>query len=223
MIDRHKIAVVYLSWLPYGIKHFQNFIESYILNTPDSDHDLIIAFNGLAKKHSEPLKNYLDILADKNLHAKTISFKSGQDLDIYDQIAKSEKYSFFLFLNTYSIIQNSKWLEIFRNSISPEIGIIGATGSFSSYLTAINRKTYVDLFSSNTFFSKYNSLKYFLKLNFIYGKLFKYFPNPHIRTNAFLIKRELFLKITKPQFNSKIDAYIFENGKNSMTNQLLGM
>lgn len=51
---------------------------------------------------------------------------------------------------------------------------------------------------------------------------FPSFPNPHIRTNGFLIKRQLFLQCLGdviPQ--SKSEAYEFESGTNSLTRQLL--
>lgn len=50
------------------------------------------------------------------------------------------------------------------------------------------------------------------------------FPNPHIRTNAFLIERSLFLKITaQVKIRDKEDAWNFESGLNSMTRKIAQM
>lgn len=46
------------------------------------------------------------------------------------------------------------------------------------------------------------------------------FPNPHIRTNGFLIGREDFLKLGYPS-NSKQGCYNFESGQSSMTAKIV--
>ena len=51
--------------------------------------------------------------------------------------------------------------------------------------------------------------------------VFPDFPNPHIRSNAFMVKRERFLAFRKPLFQSKLDAAHFEHGHESMTRQVL--
>ena len=44
------------------------------------------------------------------------------------------------------------------------------------------------------------------------------FPNPHLRTNAFIIRTNLINEIFKKfTFKNKIDCYKFESGFNSMT------
>ncbi len=55
-------------------------------------------------------------------------------------------------------------------------------------------------------------------------KAFPKFPNIHIRSNAFMIDRKLFCRITRGLvIANKIDAYHFENGLQSMTRQVLAM
>ena len=46
------------------------------------------------------------------------------------------------------------------------------------------------------------------------------FPNPHIRTNGFLIRKELFLGMSYPS-NTKQGCYSFESGMNSMTRRMV--
>lgn len=51
---------------------------------------------------------------------------------------------------------------------------------------------------------------------------FPAFPNAHLRSNAFMIDRELFRTITDGvAFESKSDAYLFESGPRSMTRKVL--
>jgi hypothetical protein len=47
------------------------------------------------------------------------------------------------------------------------------------------------------------------------------FPNPHIRSNVFMIDRNLLLDIAPPNVVSKEDAYAFESGKNNVSRQLM--
>jgi len=49
---------------------------------------------------------------------------------------------------------------------------------------------------------------------------FPRFPNPHIRTNGFMMLRERFLGADCPTMSSKWDAYAFESGTDSLTARL---
>jgi len=46
------------------------------------------------------------------------------------------------------------------------------------------------------------------------------FPNPHIRSNGFMIERERFIALSERPLRSKADASLFESGHNSITTQL---
>lgn len=50
---------------------------------------------------------------------------------------------------------------------------------------------------------------------------FPAFPNPHIRSNGFMVNRSLLLSLSFPSIESKYDACFFESGKDSLTSQLL--
>jgi len=52
---------------------------------------------------------------------------------------------------------------------------------------------------------------------------FPLFPNPHIRTNGFMIKRERLLGFPIPAVRDKIEAMHFESGVNSLTAHLRGL
>lgn len=47
------------------------------------------------------------------------------------------------------------------------------------------------------------------------------FPNPHLRTNGFMIDRELFLALLPPTIATKGASYLFESGPDGLTAQLL--
>lgn len=56
------------------------------------------------------------------------------------------------------------------------------------------------------------------------NQTFPVFPNIHIRSNAFMLDRDSFCRITKGQvIRDKLDAFHFESGPQSMTRQILAM
>lgn len=59
-------------------------------------------------------------------------------------------------------------------------------------------------------------LEYFRRL-YEFGR----YPNPHIRTNAFMIDRDNFVSLNLPRFITKRDSYKFESGRGSMTRQII--
>ena len=52
---------------------------------------------------------------------------------------------------------------------------------------------------------------------------FPYFPNPHVRTNGFMIRHETMMSLHPRVTRTKSQAYRFESGKNGMTRQILRM
>ncbi len=49
------------------------------------------------------------------------------------------------------------------------------------------------------------------------------FPNPHIRSNAFVMRRDLFLSLDLPEPQTKMDACMLEAGPRSITRQVLDL
>ena len=49
------------------------------------------------------------------------------------------------------------------------------------------------------------------------------FPNPHIRTNGFLVERRAFLDVSDRRFKSKIECYDFESGPGNMASRMSGV
>src|SRR5262249_17799329 len=47
------------------------------------------------------------------------------------------------------------------------------------------------------------------------------FPNHHLRTNGFMIERDTMLQVWPRLITTKRGAYLFENGKNSLTQRIL--
>lgn len=218
----NNIAVVYLAWIPYGTSFFERFLESYKLNDAGADHDLVILFNGLSVQSDSKLDDFEQILDESGIqNSKKLYFEKGLDILIYKKAAKLLDYKYLLFLNSYSKILHPGWLKLYTSNWDAQTGVIGATGSHAGYVRSIQRQWIFNLFNKTRFLKLYRDAIYLVKISLLYRNEFGKFPNPHVRTNAFMVERERFINLQFGKLNTKHDAYYFENGKNSMTNQLI--
>ncbi len=213
-----NINVVYLAWLPYGIAHFKVFIDSYKKYDSGYSHELVIVFNGLASDNPNKPDEYIEYIRTKGVEpGKIFYFQDGQDIAIYKQTAAALEAEFILFLNTYSELLSSDWLKSYAEAFDGKTGLVSASGSFQSYYSSVFQKNTFWWEFSKPFLYNFRKYKLFLKAFFYWRFLFKPFPNPHIRTNAFMIKRTVFLEMKTGPVDSKFKAYQFENGRKSLT------
>ena len=222
------IGVVHLVHAQNGIQPFKSFLESYRQNTGGMKHDLIIVMKGFDQEYHK--KEHLALLTSLR-HIIVDVPDIGFDITVYFAIAKhyANQYQYFCFLNSFSEILDTDWLNKLYMYISqPHAGLVGATGSWESHS---NIQTWLYAFTVG--FSHYSAHKgkVFWK-RIIIGMVstwsycrtlmcFKLFPNYHIRSNAFMISSELINGLECPVMKTKMDAYKFESGKKGMTMQIL--
>jgi len=140
----------------------------------------------------------------------------GFDLRGYRLAARRyQNYSHFCFFNSFSEILAHDWLAKMYSQLSkPGIGLVGATGSWESMYSNVQIQRAAE--SDSTLLSRFWTP---IRLRLCQVS-FHPFPNYHIRTNAFMIARELLLKVWPRFIITKRGAYLFENGKNSLTNRI---
>lgn len=204
----NKIGVIYLLRKGNDLSLLCNFLNSYIKYNAGIEHDLIIIFKGYKKIDS---KNDIESLLSKIKYQSIYIDDIGFDLDAYFNTAKKMPYDYFLFFNSYSIIQSEKWLlKFYTLCLLDNVGIVGASGSFESPL----RNWRDQYFSKKRFFFKpqINTLKLIKHLIYLYIHYCN-FPNPHIRTNAFMISSNNLKKIKYKSILDRSQALILECGK----------
>ncbi len=215
------VGVVHLVWLPYGIELYKNFINSYVNVSSGHEHDLVFLFNGVVEESElQPYYEFADMVKIKY---KYFCLKGGQDIEAYFWIAEKIKgYSHFLFFNSFSVILCNNWLQNYLNAIElPGVGLVGSTGSWQSHYTNVFQNHKAAYERTKSVLYNYRKYKLFLKTIFYWRFLFAAFPNPHIRTTAFVIKSSLFLKLKRKKLHSKFDAYLLESGREGISNQVL--
>jgi hypothetical protein len=165
------------------------------------------------------------------------------DLAAYREAAERIAASRYCFLNSYSVILADKWLRALELALAaPGVGLVGATGSWGS-VRSYNRfmlgfrgpyaRVFSDRRATNAALAaatpdrdvpshtgrKHEPVRFLSALlEQSYG--FASFPAPHVRTNGFMIAREVLTRIKVPYPRRKADAYRLESGRKSITAQV---
>ncbi|HEX8843693.1 MAG TPA: hypothetical protein VF791_03565 [Pyrinomonadaceae bacterium] len=213
-----EICVVHLVWAPLGTDTVGRFLASYRKYSGGVRHDLAVVFNGF--NEGDDLGEYHALL--KGLRYESLRMPAPmQDIPAYFAAAASFAHDYFCFLNSYSELLDGDWLaKLYEHAGRERVGIVGATGSwesiYSNYLRYWRRslpwRPYRGVVASER-----GRLRTALALK----KQFAPFPNYHVRSNAFLIEREVMLRLETGEIIEKADAHRFESGRASMTRQLL--
>lgn len=200
-----NIAVVHLVRAANPTTALQRFLDSYIEYPAGMSHKLVFLLKGFSTQLPADVSEQLDRVQ----HSKLYCVDQGYDITSYFYAAERISEPLVLFINSFSIFLAAQWLSKLQRAYTQEnVGLVGATGSWESIAP---ESTGVGLLKS----AKSVALSLPLLL------LFPAFPNPHIRTNCFLLARNDFLAMRPILIRSKLDAWLFESGRNSMTRQML--
>jgi len=139
----------------------------------------------------------------------------GYDFGAYFRAARSLEHSRVCFLNTHSRIAADGWLATLRRAAGGrDVGAAGATGSWGSHVPRAHGPG-VSLPGLAAW-----PLRFAARI----GR-FPSFPNPHLRSNALFIRRDLFLAFAAAVAfpAKKRDAHFLESGRRSLSIFLRGL
>ena len=216
--ENARVAVLYIGFKEYGLTPFKAFLESYRSKSAGLTHTLNIALKGFADLGDA--RQYIDEISDLDCTSFVVN-NTGYDIGTYYDFARNSSYSYYCFLNSKSLILDNNWLgKIYDYAQLPDVGMVGATGSFESLLTDYlqQRKEAGKLWwpwremVRNSWFNELRHRLYFPS-----------FPNIHLRTNAFMIRKEVFLNLRHRPIINRIDAARFESGRHSVSRQIKSM
>jgi hypothetical protein len=222
-----RIAVVHLVRRGNRLEPFRAFLESYGEHAAGIDHDLVVIFKGF--RRAAQVAPYRSLLAEVP-HLELDVSDRGYDITAYWMAAERLDYDYFCYLNSFSTVRAAGWLEsLYRAAAARNAGIAGTTGSYQSlhpaplnYYLAISRQIkhrglIKDLIMSLPFAHQVN----LLRRKLLTAAHFKEFPNYHVRTNSFIIGRDIMRAALRKPIRTKMDAYRFESGRHSLTAQVL--
>jgi hypothetical protein len=214
------INVCYLLRLRKGKKFAEDincikkFYFSYSSHRAGVAHKLFILIKGpLADKSIKIIRK----VVPSNVSIIKLKDK-GYDLGSFTEFARYRAESHMFILNQHSVILIQNWLKIYNNVLKKtKSKIVASTSSMSSLANPYNLEI-----NNLISFVKYFLIIIFNKIKSkYYYSAFPKYPNPHIRTNAILIKTTLWLEYFKDlDIKSKSQCYEIESGKNSFYNFL---
>ncbi len=218
-----SICVAHLVRAKNGLDPLVQFLDSYRKYPAGVDHDLLMLFKGFPEqKIPEEYENVLREFSHRRLHVKDWGF----DITSYFKAATSIRADYFCFLNSFSIVLAKDWLSKLHHAvIRPGVGVAGATGSYQGICPDWRvARDAGDLFGRPRWKQTFLNFPLVARLNTFQRSIsIPYYPNPHVRTNAFMLRRETMLSLRPKLTLTKGQAYRFESGKSGMTRQILEM
>jgi len=210
------ICVVHLVRKKNGTEPFRIFLESYLNHQAGIEHTLLIIYKGFSGKS--------DVAAYENLfegvpHTCLFLTDIGFDLRPYFIAARKSESKYLCYLNSFSVILDDKWLlKLYTHIKKPGVGLVGATGSWGS----IGPGPVTTQKTLPTWKKILRPLGWRLVARY-FKIYFSHFPNPHIRTNGFMISNDNMRNILHGFIFAKMHVFRLESGKNSITNQIKKM
>jgi hypothetical protein len=190
------ICVGFLVGPPLGMDALAGFLHSVREHPPGAPHRLVALANGL---RSRDLPAELEHGSDWPAHEIEWLDENRIDLAVYREFAEQVSEPFVCFLNSYCRPLAGGWLAAMAaHCRRDDIGIVGTTGSYESFYTSAR-----------------------WPVRFRHRRSFPPFPNPHVRTNSFMLARELMLDLDWGEIRRKRDAWRLESGYGSVTRQVL--
>lgn len=241
-----EVAVLYLVRKGNDPDMLKRFLSAYKKHMPKVSHDLIIIWknfdNTIDEIHNEIIKkvNRVDLFVPDD----------GYDIESYRLAINIIEYKYICFLNSHSEPICDEWLDNMHSVLSKKnVGLVGCTGSWQShhslFLGVLKHVILVTIFRKARKMSKKQSqtinkktssnckrevtnaqslLQFilYIKNNWKYLVYVKPYPNPHIRTNAFMCEMETLKKVDWVS-RTKFECYLFESGRKSIMNQVLNL
>ncbi len=185
-----EVDVVHLVWAPLGPEPVERFAASYRAHPAALAHRLVVLLNGFGP--DEDAATHLRAL-DGIEHETVRTPEPTLDLPAYAHAARVLDAAHLCFVNSHAEVLADGWLAALDGALAePGVGLAGATGSYESPHS----------------------------INPLRRRKWPRFPNPHIRTNGFIVGRDLFRDLRWPDVRTKAQAWELESGHAGMTAQV---
>ena len=218
-----EIGVVHLVREVYGPAPLRSFLASYRTHEPGSDHELILPCKGFG---GDTLPAAWTRLLEGIPHRAIFLGDEGMDIPSYFRVAGLVKHRYLCFVNTWSRIRADGWLALLHAQLTvPGVGIVGASGAWWSLHTvsSLRLQQRMEAVGRGSAPLAAPPATPPLRARESLARLerdFPPFPNPFLRTNGFLVERELFLSLRGGAGLTRHEALAFESGRDSMTRQV---
>jgi hypothetical protein len=234
------LALVHLVRKANGPEPFREFLESYRAVGAGAEHDLVLLLKGF---DSEREANETAALAGGLEAQRLYVDDAGFDVGAYFTATDRLEHARVCFVNSFTTARAPGWLGMLESALSlPNTGIAGATGSWASHWSWLRfnlglSTPYREAFPSRSWAQTQimrltpdtrrvlapiwarHLVATILVLPFFVGR-FGQFPAAHVRTNGFIVERELMRSLERTHVRRKYDAFVVEGGLKSLTRQI---
>jgi hypothetical protein len=201
------IGLVHLVWAPLGPEPLRKFLRSYHAHPAGAEHELAIALNGAGSDSDDSAREALLAELAGTRHRLLVLEQPMLDLAAYAKAARTIEHARLCFLNSYSVVLADGWLGRLSAALEePGVGLAAASASWESQAEWIRGR------------ARY--WPYQLATLRRARRAYPRFPNPHIRTTAFAIERDLVLGLGLERAFDKRAAYLLESGRTSITREI---
>jgi hypothetical protein len=230
------ICLAHLVRKANGPEAFRTFLESYRHIEPGVDHELVLLLKGF---DSPADAGAILSLAEGLASDKIFLPDSGFDIGSYLAAAHELDYDSFCFLNSFSVIKSAGWLGKLAAALGDGVGLVGASGSWTSHYSLLaydlgfgpyrhifrcepERLAALELARARGQDFRgplRRGLAATLGIH-ILMRHFDSFPSYHVRTNAFLVPRDVIREVRTWKIETKLDAWRFESGRRCLLRQV---
>ena len=224
-MSRPDVCVVHLVRARNGLAPLKNFLASYERYGAGLDHELLFILKGFT---SEKIDEELERQLARFKHHRLFVADWGYDITAYFKAGRRFDYSYFMFTNSYSEILADDWLlKLYRALLPEHVGLAGTTGSYNGYhadersMSRRRRESVANRGALKKAILQLPGVEFLNECKRLF--LYPRFPNPHLRSNGFIVRRATMMRLHPQITPTKFQAYRFEYGSRSMTNQILRM
>lgn len=190
-MERPPLCLVHLSWTPYGLGPAERFLASYRAHPAGAEHRLLVVFAGPDEDRGQAHAAFAAVEHER------LDASLGMDLDHYRAAVDHLEAESYCFVNTVSEVLADDWLGLLARALAePGVGMVATTGSYESP-NAVRPGPLRRLRPGH-----------------------EPFPNPHLRTNGFALRRETILELEWPTGLDKLQTVALEGGSASLTRQV---
>jgi hypothetical protein len=234
------LALVHLVRRANGPEPFREFLESYCTVDAGADHDLVLLLKGFdSEREANEMAALAGGLEAQRLYVDDAGFDVGAYFTATDRLEQAR----VCFVNSFTTARTPGWLGMLESALRiPNTGIAGATASWASHwswirfnlgLSSPYRRAFPDRKWARVQMMRITpdrrrllaplSFRHFLGsarvLPSFVGR-FGPFPAAHVRTNGFIVEREMMRSLEQVPIGRKYDAFVVEGGLKSLTSQI---
>jgi hypothetical protein len=235
-------CLVHLVRAVNGIEPARAFAQTLRRHPPGIEHELVLAMKGFSSPaEAEPyLREFADLRPERLFFAD-----EGLDLGIYFKVAALLRRECYCFTNSFTKPLVDDWLAMLTAALRlPGVGVAGGTGSWASMPSWLAYAAHLPSAYRGVLPQPRVARELFLAIELERAELpersaaesrrvrwrafrqlpehfldFELFPAIHLRTNAFMVSHATLRRLRLHEIRGKLDAYVLESGRESITRQ----